>query len=138
MEQMARNAVDPESGHLRNQRYIPHDRDAKFCGNFRSILESEGAKCLTLPPRSPNLNAFAERWVRSAKEECLRKLILFGEGSLRRAMAEYVSHFHGERNHQGKGNVLLFPGANSTKRASHVIERTQRLGGLLRYCRRAA
>jgi transposase InsO family protein len=138
MEQMARNAVDPESGHLRNQRYIPHDRDAKFCGNFRSILESEGAKCLTLPPRSPNLNAFAERWVRSAKEECLRKLILFGEGSLRRAMAEYVSHFHGERNHEGKGNVLLFPGANSTKRASHVIERTQRLGGLLSYYRRAA
>jgi transposase InsO family protein len=89
MEQMARNAVDPESGHLRNQRYILHDRDTKFCATFRSILESAGTKCLILPPRSPNSNAFSERWVRSAKEECLRKLILFGEGSLQRAMADY-------------------------------------------------
>ena len=96
-----------------------------------------GTKCLTLPPRSPNLNAYSERWVRSAKEECLRKLILFGEGSLRRATAEYVSHFHGERNHQGKGNVLLFPSANSTKGTSHVIQRNQRLGGLLSYYSRA-
>jgi hypothetical protein len=84
------------------------------------------------------LNAYSERGVRSAKEECLRKLILFGEGSLRRAMADYVTHFHSERNHQGKGNILLFPGASSTKRASPVIERTQRLGGLLSYYRRAA
>jgi transposase InsO family protein len=103
MEQIARNAVDPESGHLRNQRYILHDRDTKFGATFRSILESAGTKCLTLPPRSPNSNAYSERWVRSAKEECLRKLILFGEGSLRRAMADYVTHFHSERN----GSVAL-------------------------------
>ena len=64
---------------------------------------------MKLPVRSPNLNAFAERWVRSAKEECLSKLILFGEGSLKRALAEFVEHFHAERPHQGKGNVLLFP-----------------------------
>jgi Integrase core domain len=63
-----------------------------------------------LPARSPNLNAYAERWVRSVKEECLSKLVLFGERSLRRALSEYVEHFHAERNHQGKGNVLLFPG----------------------------
>jgi putative transposase len=138
MEQMARNAVDPDSGHLRNQRYILKDRDTKFCATFRSILGSAGTKCLILPPRSPNLNAFSERWVRSAKEECLRKLILFGEGSLRRAMADYVRHLHSERNHQEKGNILLFPGASSTKRASPVIERTRRLGGLLSYYRRAA
>jgi putative transposase len=138
MEQTARNAVDPDSGHLQNQRYILHDRDTKFCATFRSILESAGTKCLTLPPRSPNLNAYSERWVRSAKEECLRKLILFGEGSLRRATAEYVSHFHGERNHQGKGNVLLFSSASSTNGKSHVIQRNQRLGGLLSYYSRAA
>ena len=81
MEQMARDAVDPESGYLRTQRYVLHDRDTKFCASFRSILESEGVQCLTLPARSPNLNAFAERWVRSIKHECLRKLVLFGEGS---------------------------------------------------------
>jgi len=69
-----------------------------------------------LPARSPNLNAYAERWVRSVKEECLCKVILFGERSLRRALSEYVEHFHAERNHQGKGNVLLFPRSANTRR----------------------
>ena len=63
---------------------------------------------LLLPARSPNLNAYAERWVRSVKEGCLSKVILFGAHSLRRALGEYVEHYHAERNHQGKGNVLLF------------------------------
>jgi transposase InsO family protein len=138
MEQMARNAVDPEAGYLRTQRYVLHDRDTKFCATFRSILESEGVKCLPLPARSPNLNALAERWVRSVKQECLRKLVLFGEGSLRRALGEYLAHFHGERNHQGKGNVLLFPERASTNFDSPEITRTPRLGGLLNYYKRAA
>jgi hypothetical protein len=73
------------------------------------MLRAEGVEPLRLPARSPNINAFAERWVRSVKEECLSKLILVGEGSLRRVLNEYVAHFHSERNHQGKGNVLLFP-----------------------------
>ncbi len=95
-------------------------------------------KCLALPPRSPNLNAFAERWVRSVKEECLRKRILFGEGSLRRALAEYVTHYHAERNHQGKANILLFPEAPPIRSGSEVVRRNQRLGGLLNhYCRAA-
>ena len=71
-------------------------------------------KTLPLPARSPNLNAFAERWVRSVKEECLSKLILFGERSLRRALAEYVAHYHAELNHQGKSNVLLFRRVTNT------------------------
>ena len=61
-----------------------------------------------LPARCPNLNAYAERWVRSVKEDCMSKVVLFGERSLRRASSEYVDHFRAERNHQGKGNVLLF------------------------------
>ncbi len=138
MEQMARNAVDPEAGYLRTQRYVLHDRDTKFCASFRSILEAEGVKCLTLPARTPNLNAFAERWVRSVKQECLRRLVLFGEGSLRRALNEYLAHFHGERNHQGKGNVLLFPQIASTDFDSPAIIRSPRLGGLLNYYWRAA
>src|SRR5215467_1131827 len=73
-----------------------------------------------LPACSPNLNAYAERWVRSVKEECLCKVILFGERSLRRALGEYVEHFHAERNHQGKGNVLLFPRSPNTRRDGHV------------------
>lgn len=95
-------------------------------------------KTLQLPARSPNLNAFAERWVRSAKEECLSKLILFGEGSLSRNMTEFSAHYHGERNHPGKGNKLLFPEAgDALKPTGHSVACRQRLGGLLKYYRRA-
>ena len=72
------------------------------------LIEAEKVKCLALPPKSPNLNAYAERWVRSVKEECVSKLILFGESSLKRALRHYELHYHGERNHQGKDNLLLF------------------------------
>ena len=85
-----------------------------------------------LPARSPNLNAYAERWVRSVKEECLSKVILFGERSLRRALSEFVEHYHAERNHQGKDNVLLFPRDTDVHREGPVQCR-ERLGGLLRY-----
>jgi hypothetical protein len=107
--QMARNAVDEACGGLDRCRYVLHDRGTKFCHAFDQVLASEGIRCLKLPPHSPNLNAFAERWVRSVKEECLSKLIFFGESSLRRALTEFVTHYHSERNHQGKGNSLLFP-----------------------------
>jgi putative transposase len=83
---------------------------------FRETLRSGDIQPLALPPWSPNLNAFAERWVRSVKQECLSKLILFGENSLLNALNEYIAHFHCERNHQGKGNVLLF--AEATHAAS--------------------
>jgi transposase InsO family protein len=136
MTQMARNAVDDTSGGLRQCRYVLHDRDAKFCAAFDDVLESEGIRCLKLPPRSPNLNAFAERWVRSVKEECLSRLILFGERSLQRALTEFSAHVHSERNRQGKGNVLLFP-APAAERHRRTGCR-ERLGGLLRYYSRAA
>jgi hypothetical protein len=99
MEQMARNAVDPDSGHLRSQRYILHDRDTKFCAT---------------------LNAYSERWVRSAKEECLRKLcLIFTVGATIKEKATFCCFR-----------------ANSTKRTSHVIQRNPRLGGLLSNWRR--
>ena len=66
---------------------------------------------MRLPARSPNLNAICERWIRSAKEECLSKLILFGERALWHSLQEFEVHYHTERNHQGKGNVVLFPRA---------------------------
>ena len=102
-------------------------------------LDSGGIKALVLPPRSPNLNAFAERWVRSVKEECLSKLILFGEASLNRALTEFVEHFHIERNHQGKDNLLLFPAANErVNTGAGSIRCRERVGGLLRFYHRAA
>jgi transposase InsO family protein len=93
MAQIARNAVDEDSGYLRHIRYVLHDRDSKFCLSFRAILKTAGITCVGLPPRSPNLNAFAERWVRSVKQECLSKLILFGETSLKRAVTEFLAHY---------------------------------------------
>ena len=98
-----------EWGFLESRRYLIHDRDTKFTHSFRAIVKSSDVEPLKLPARSPNLNAYAERWVKSVKDECLSKLILFGEASLRRAFREYLVHYHAERNHQGKGNVLLHP-----------------------------
>jgi hypothetical protein len=91
-----------------NCRYLLHDRDTKYCASFRGLIEAENVKALALPPKSPNLNAFAERWVRSVKEECLSKLILFGERSPTRALHQYEMHYHQERNHQCKNNTLVF------------------------------
>ena len=109
MMQVARNVTMDEWGFLESRPYLIHDRDTKFTDSFRAIIRSGHVKPLKLPARSPNLNAYAERWVKSVKDECLSKLILFGEKSLRRALCEYLIHFHTERNHQGNDNVLLFP-----------------------------
>ena len=137
MKQMARNVTMEGCGVLRDGRYLLHDRDTKYTHSFRAIIESGQLKTLVLPARSPNLNAYAERWIRSAREECLSKLILFGERSLRRALSEYVQHYHAERNHQGKGNVLLFPRLPLAHRAQ-TVQCRERLGGLLRYYHREA
>ena len=80
------------------------------------------------------MNSYAERWVRSIKEECLSRLILFGENSLRRAVSNYLDHVHHERNHQGKGNLLLFPvGAAASPTQPSTIRCRERFGGLLKY-----
>jgi putative transposase len=101
------------------------------------MIESAHIDTLPLPARSPNLNTHAERWVRSVKAECLSKIIPFGERPLRRAMNDYLAHYHTERNHQGKNNVLLFRQIKETRRDKPVRCR-DRLGGLLRYYHRAA
>src|SRR5450631_3711186 len=132
MRQMARNVTMEGCGTLRDCRYLLHDRDTKYTISFRAISESGQVETLLLPARSPNLNAYAERWVRSVKEECLSKIILFGERSLRRALNEYVTHYHAERNHQGKSNVLLFRRVTQT-RLEEPVRCRERLGGLLNY-----
>lgn len=132
MQQIARNVTMDEWGFLRNCRYLIHDRDTKYTESFRAVLRAGHVTALPLPARSPNLNAYSERWVRSVKQECLSKLILFGERSLRRALTHYLAHYHTERNHQGKSNVLLFPQfSNSTRQPP--VQCRERLGGLLRY-----
>jgi hypothetical protein len=90
-------------------------RDTNYTQSFRAIIASDQVEPLALPARNPNLNAYAGRWVRSVKEEFLCKVVFFGERSLRRALSEYLEHFHAERNHQGKDNILLFPRATDIR-----------------------
>ena len=113
------------------------DRDSKFSAAFRTTLLNASVKCVRLPPQSPNLNAHLERFWRSLREECLDRLIFFGEEMLRRTIKEYVSHFHGERNHQGLKNRLIDPGPE-VDRQTGDIQCHERLGGLLRYYHRQA
>jgi putative transposase len=138
MTQIARNITMAEWGFLSSGQYLIHDRDGKFCPAFRQTIDAVGVKRVALPARSPNLNAYAERWVRSVKDEALSRLILFGEQSLRHALNEYVAHYHHERNHQGKGNVLLFPASRADVRRTGPIHCRERLGGLLKYYEREA
>ena len=128
-----------EWGFLENCRYLIHDRDTKFTDSFRTIIKSNRIDPLKLPARSPDLNAYAERWVRSVKEEALSKLILIGEASLRRVLREYLTHYHQERNQQVKGNVLLFPSRQApTTGHNQTVCCRERLGGLLKYYHREA
>jgi putative transposase len=136
MTQVARNLTMADVGFLADHRYLIHDRDGKYCPAFDETVRDGGVRPGRLPPRSPNLNAHAERWVRSVKDECLSKLIVFGEPALRTALRAYVAHFHGERNHQGRNNVLLFP--QEEGRHTGPVRCRERLGGLLNFYHRAA
>ena len=138
MVQMARNVTMDGNGCLGGSRYLLHDRDTKYCAAFCQTISVGSVKTIALPARSPNLNAYAERWVRSIKEECLGKLILFGEGSLRRALQQYEAHYHQERNHQGKDNLLLFPSHFRPGKRRARVQCRERLGGLLKYYEREA
>src|SRR5918994_1087837 len=137
MSQIARNLTDVDAGILTGKRYLIHDRDPLFTAEFLHMIGDAGVKSVKLPPRSPNLNAHAERFVRTIKESCLERLILFGENSLRKAVEEFIVHYHFERNHQGLDNRLIVPPSAEPKRTG-AIQRRQRLGGMLNYYYRPA
>ncbi len=132
MKQIARNLMAADQGFLVGKRYGLMDRDAKFSKAFRGILEDAGVTPVLLPPRSPNVNAHSERFHRSLKEECLERMIFFGEQPLRRAVTEFLTHYHGERNHQGLDNRLLEE-SDSVEQGSGVVQCRERLGGLLKF-----
>jgi transposase InsO family protein len=140
MRQAARNLTSGSCELLSKCRYLIRDRDTKFTAGFDMIMRGAGIEPLALPPRSPNLNAFAERFVRSIKEECLDRMIFFGEASFRHAVTEYVEqHYLHERPHQGKDNKLLFPQhpSDPTPRDGPILCR-ERLGGMLKFYYREA
>jgi putative transposase len=132
MMQVARNVTDAENGVLRGKRYLIVDRDTKYTDEFRNVLVREGIHLIRLPPRSPNLNAFAERFVRSIKSECLNRMIFFGQASLQHAISNFIAHYHRERNHQGVGNRLL-QGSAVAGSLTGPVRRRQRLGGMLSF-----
>ena len=137
MQQIARNLTMEDWEILNGKKYLIHDRDGIFCEAFDDVIESGDVRVLTLPPKSPNLNAFAERLIRSIKEECLRRVILFGEKALWRALDAYVSYFLHERNHQGLANEIPFPKAEDRiGQTDGTIKKRSRLGGLLSFYHR--
>ncbi len=137
MKQIARNLTDPFDGFLLGKRIVLMDRDGKFCPAFRRTLKDEGADPLLPPPRSPNLNAYVERFMRSIKSETLSRMIFCGEKSLRWAIAAFLDHYHAERDHQGLENKLIQL-ADEVGSDVGAIDCRERLGGLLKYYYRKA
>ena len=137
MLQVGRNLTDWQAGALHAKQYLIIDRDTKYSEQFRRLIRDNGTKVIRLPPRSPNLNAYAERFVRSIKDECLNRMIFIGQASLRRAVAEYMDHYHRERNHQGLENRLIHAPAVVAANDG-AIYRHARLGGTLNFYYRQA
>ena len=137
MKQIARNLTDAMDGFLRTTRFLIHDRDPLFSASFRATLSPAGVETVKLPARSPNLNAHAERFVRSIKHECLNRIVPLGKNHLRTTVRAYVAHYHLERNHQGLDNSLVSQVPDSPGNEGSIQCR-ERLGGILRYYYREA
>ncbi len=112
-------------------------RDDKFTPHFKALLHREGIEPVLCPPRAPNCNPYAERFVRSIKEECLDRIVPIGAGSVRHAVSSFISHYHTERNHQGLENHLIESPPCPAIRDGRVCRR-ERLGGMLSYYYRMA
>lgn len=138
MKQLARNLTDPATGFLRDARYLVHDRDPVYTVGWTAILRTAGVECVPTPAQSPNCNPFAERFVRTIRNECLDHFVIFGERHLRHLIREFVVHYQTERFHQGlEGRIPTASGAASNDNNSDgVIRRRARLGGLLSYYHR--
>jgi len=137
VERVLRRQLDDFDGFLTNHKYLIHDRDPLFTKSMIEMLASAGIKSVKLPPKSPNLNAYAERFVRSIKHECLNRIIPIGEKHLWRAVDAYVKHYNHDRPHQGVGNVVLDPSLEPAEPVGKIICDEQ-LGGLIHSYRRDA
>jgi transposase InsO family protein len=137
MQQCARQLTDPFDGFLLGKRYLLHDRDTKFTQAFDGLLKASGVEPVVLPPRSPNLNAHCERFIRSIKEEALEHMVMLGESALSYAIHQYLIHYHTERNHQGLDNQLIARKGDVGCCTDPVVRR-ERLGVLLSYYYREA
>ncbi|MGK0520737.1 MAG: putative transposase [Planctomycetota bacterium] len=135
--QVARNLTDQVDGFLRDMKYLIRDNDALYTKQFVRILKDAGTKVVHTAIQAPNMNSRAERWVLTAKSECLNKMILFGEQHLRRTLNELVAHYNQDRPHQSLGNNPIQPRPGEPPTEGEIIV-DERLGGLLRSYRRTA
>ena len=136
MTQVARNLTDPHDGFLRDVHSVILDRDPLYTATFQNLLRDSGVKPLRLPARSPNLNAFAERFVGSVRSECLARIVPLGEGHLRATVRAFIDHYHEERPHQGLGNELIAPKTRSIE--TGPVQCRERLDGMLKFYYREA
>jgi transposase InsO family protein len=136
MTLVARNLTAADDGFLRGVHALILDRDPLYTAAFRDLLRSSGVRPVLLPARSPNLNAFAERFVGSVRAECLDRIVPLGERHLQTAIRAFVDHYHEERPHQGLGNELIAPKTASVE--SGQVRCRERLGGMLKFYYRAA
>jgi transposase InsO family protein len=134
--QQARNLA--MEGRLAGIRFLIHDRDAKFAGPFDEVFRTEGVRVIRTPIRSPKANAFAERFVKTVRHECLDYLLIFGERHLRWALREYLRHYNEERPHRGLSLETPEPRAAAANRGDGAVARVDRLGGLLHEYHRIA
>src|SRR5262249_6819714 len=137
MAQIARSLTAAGEGFLHGMQHVILDRDPMYTTAFRRLLRGCGVRPLVLPARSPNLNAFAERFVESIKCECLNRIVPLGEAHLRTAVQEFVRHYHTGRPHQGLGNEFIVPKTTVIETGQTMCR--ERLGGLLKfyYCEAA-
>jgi len=146
MVQIARN-ITSQIGPQTNKTYLIRDRDKKFTKSFDQVFRSFNILPLKLPPQSPNLNAFAERWILSIKTECLQYILPLTENVVRYAVTEYIEHYNTERPHQGIDNVIPLPSPSPSQQENNAtlspipknseIQKHSRLSGLLNSYRAA-
>lgn len=133
---MFHSPIDPRSASiLTGKRFLIIDRDSIFSSAFKSIVASASVEVLLTAYQAPNMNAHAERFIRSIKSECLGQMIFLGQRPLDRAIKEFVEHYHDERSHQGIGNRLV---SGAVPQSEGSIEVRRRLGGMLSYYHRRA
>jgi transposase InsO family protein len=130
--QVARNLVGDLAERGRSVKFLIRDRDAKFSTNFDEVFRSEGIRVIKTPVRSPRANAFAERWVRTVRSECLDWVLVLGHGHLERVLRRYVSHYNRQRPHRGIDLGVPVPGNPvASIPPSLNVDRHDVLGGLI-------
>jgi len=141
VSQAARNLLMDLDDHAQRFRFLIRDRDAKFTAAFDVVFGAARIETVKIPPRAPRANAFAERWVRTVRSECLDWTLIWNRRHLQRVLTSYLEHYNRARPHRGIGLDVPVPAPGATVTALPIggrVERVDILGGLIHEYRRAA